>query len=168
MEIFILSSQCYNTVWCRNNMVAFLQNYHQRHPIAHSLGRYMGCHLWVQTYIHILPQSPQWWVQYYAILDHVIMVLDCIIFKTAYILSTGPTESDIPLEVSMKVNLSLQETYTDTVECCYNSSNITWYCHDDIIKWKYFPRYWPFMRGSCFLWSAPEPTAEQTIEMLVI
>ena len=44
--------------------------------------------------------------------------------------------------------------------------------HDDVIKWKNFPRYWPFVRGtgsrwiprtkasdaelSCFLWSAPE------------
>ena len=30
-----------------------------------------------------------------------------------------------------------------------------------------FPRYWPFVRGihrSCFLWSAPEQTVEQTIE----
>ena len=45
--------------------------------------------------------------------------------------------------------------------------------HDDVIKWKYFPRYWPFVRGIhrsrwiprtkasnaelwCFLWSVPE------------
>ena len=45
--------------------------------------------------------------------------------------------------------------------------------HDDVIKWKHFPRYWPFLRGIhrfrwipcikasdaelwCFLWSAPE------------
>ena len=21
------------------------------------------------------------------------------------------------------------------------------YCHDDVIKWKHFPRYWPFVRG---------------------
>ena len=20
-------------------------------------------------------------------------------------------------------------------------------CHDDVIKWKHFPRYWPFVRG---------------------
>ena len=45
--------------------------------------------------------------------------------------------------------------------------------HDDIIKWKYFPYYWPFVRGIhqsiphtkaseaelwCFLWSVPEQT----------
>ena len=23
----------------------------------------------------------------------------------------------------------------------------TWHCHDDVIKWKHFPRYWPFVRG---------------------
>ena len=22
-----------------------------------------------------------------------------------------------------------------------------WECHDDVIKWKHFPRYWPFVRG---------------------
>ena len=22
-----------------------------------------------------------------------------------------------------------------------------WDCHDDVIKWKHFPRYWPFVRG---------------------
>ena len=39
--------------------------------------------------------------------------------------------------------------------------------HDDVIKWKHFPRYWPFVQGIhpltkasdaelwCFLWSAP-------------
>ena len=48
-------------------------------------------------------------------------------------------------------------------------------CHDDVIKWKHFPRYWPFVRGIprwiprakasdaelwYFLWSAPEKTTE--------
>ena len=40
--------------------------------------------------------------------------------------------------------------------------------HDDVIKWKHFPRYWPFARGIhrcdselwCFLWSAPESTVD--------
>ena len=43
--------------------------------------------------------------------------------------------------------------------------------HDDIIEWKHFPRYWPFVRGIhrsaelwYFLWSEPEQTAEQPIE----
>ena len=54
------------------------------------------------------------------------------------------------------------------------ASYITWITgssHDDVIKWKHFPRYWPFVRGIhrsrwtphtkasdaelwCFLWSA--------------
>ena len=56
---------------------------------------------------------------------------------------------------------------------------------DDVIKWKHFPRCWPFVRvihrspvnsGTkasdaelwCFLWFAPEPTVEQTMETPVI
>ena len=52
-----------------------------------------------------------------------------------------------------------------------------YYSHDDVIKWKHFPRYWPFVRGIhrsrwiprtkasdaelwCLLWSAPEFTIE--------
>ena len=56
---------------------------------------------------------------------------------------------------------------------------VVWYTwsHDDVIKWKHFPRYWPFVRGIhrsrwiprtkasdaelwCLLWSAPELTIE--------
>ena len=57
--------------------------------------------------------------------------------------------------------------------------------HDDVIKWKHFPRYWPFVRGIhrwpvdsphkgqwggalIFLLSAPEQTVEQTIDTPVI
>ena len=60
--------------------------------------------------------------------------------------------------------------------------------HDDVIKWKHFPRYWPFFSlwgestGDrwfpltkandaelwCFLWSAPEQTVKQAIETRVI
>ena len=53
--------------------------------------------------------------------------------------------------------------------------------HDDVIKWNYFPRYWPFVREAtghrwislaktsdaalwCFLWSALEQTVKQTAE----
>ena len=27
------------------------------------------------------------------------------------------------------------------------SVTLSWYHHDDVIKWKYFPRYWPFVWG---------------------
>ena len=58
--------------------------------------------------------------------------------------------------------------------------------HYDAIKWKRFPRYWPFVRGFhrlprwipqtnasdaelwCFLWSTPEQTVEPVIETPVI
>ena len=70
----------------------------------------------------------------------------------------------------------------------YNSTiwmKPTFEIHDDVIKWKHFPRYWPFVRGIhrsrwiprtkasdtelwCLLWSAPELTIEQTTVRLVI
>ena len=57
--------------------------------------------------------------------------------------------------------------------------------HDDVIKWKHFPRYWPFARGIhqspvespkkgqrrralVFFLCAPEQTAKQTIKTPVI
>ena len=57
--------------------------------------------------------------------------------------------------------------------------------HDDVMKRKHFPRYWPFVREIprlpvnfpqkasvavlwCFLWSAREQTVELTIHMTVI
>ena len=35
----------------------------------------------------------------------------------------------------------------DVVVHEYNSRNDKRYPHDDVIKWKHFPRYWPFVRG---------------------
>ena len=29
----------------------------------------------------------------------------------------------------------------------YSSGVLTWKVHDDVIKWRHFPRYWPFVRG---------------------
>ena len=51
-----------------------------RHPIACLLGRGVGCLLWLQTLIHILPPSVQKGLQCYVILDRVKTVLVC----TAY------------------------------------------------------------------------------------
>ena len=31
----------------------------------------------------------------------------------------------------------------DSQQCCAYASSL----HDDVIKWKHFPRYWPFVRG---------------------
>ena len=35
----------------------------------------------------------------------------------------------------LHITLQIQAKYTD------------WNLHDDVIKWKHFPRYWPFVRG---------------------
>ena len=31
--------------------------------------------------------------------------------------------------------------------CTKDITTSFWYYHDDVIKWKHFPRYWPFVRG---------------------
>ena len=67
---------------CRYNAVTLLQIPHQRHPMAHPLGRYIGCILWVQTLIYILNQSLRWRMQYHVILDRVITALDCICHRS--------------------------------------------------------------------------------------
>ena len=71
-----------HTVRCRYNVVDFPQHHLKWHPIAHPLGRGMGCLLWVQAYIHILSQSSEWCVQFHVILDRVITTLDCILQMT--------------------------------------------------------------------------------------
>ena len=59
-----------------------------------------------------------------------------------------------------------------------NQNVLHFSCYDDVIKWKHFPHYWPFMRGIhrsrwipytkasdaklwCFLWSVPERLSKQ-------
>ena len=39
---------------------------------------------------------------------------------------------------------SLTLTYTQSLKV---RTHWTWNQHDDVIKWKHFPRYWPFVRG---------------------
>ena len=68
-----------------------------------------------------------------------------------------------------------------TAENIWNIFNTVNTVPDDVIKWKLFPRYWPFVpeftdygwiplkksSGAelwSLLWSAPEPTVEQTME----
>ena len=83
-------------------------------------------------------------------------------------------------------------SYTGKMTCIYIESDSSTFHeeyrlmvllnYDDVIRWEHFPRYWHFVQslvnsphkgqwrggGWCFLWSAPEPTVEQTMETLVI
>ena len=42
-------------LWFHYNMIIFFWITHNRHPIAHSLGWAMGCLLWVQNMMNVLP-----------------------------------------------------------------------------------------------------------------
>ena len=49
------------------------------------------------------------------------------------------------------VVLTINITNVRSGNCCQGEcikiSNIFTHDHDDVIKWKHFPRYWPFVRG---------------------
>ena len=67
------------TVCCRYNTVNFLKkNIHKGHPIARPLGRAMGCLLWIQYLIDILPEFLQLFMQYLTILDRVITLYSAV------------------------------------------------------------------------------------------
>ena len=69
--------------------VNFFHKYHKRHPIACPLGRGMGCQLWIQHLIDILPQFLQLFML--TILVRVIMALDCNYINPGYGLSLVDT-----------------------------------------------------------------------------
>ena len=56
-------------------------NPHNRHSISCPLGWDMGCVLWVQTLIYILPLLLYLCLQYHAILVFIIMPHNCILFS---------------------------------------------------------------------------------------
>ena len=61
---------------CKYSVVNFLKNINKRHPLAHPLRWGMGCLLWFQHLIDILPQFLKLLMLYLTVLDCVIMALD--------------------------------------------------------------------------------------------
>ena len=47
--------------------------------------------------------------------------------------------------INFVLSLLNSDWYLDFGHC--GLSNKLWKPHDDVIKWKHFPRYWPFVRG---------------------
>ena len=64
------------------NAVSYLLNTLDTHPIIHSWGWGMGCLLWVQSLIKILPWSLQWCKYYRLALHHVTTALHCLSVST--------------------------------------------------------------------------------------
>ena len=62
-----------NTVQCSCNVVSFIQNAHNSHPITCWWGRHMGCLLWVQALINLQPQS----LHYHVLLLGAITAFNC-------------------------------------------------------------------------------------------
>ena len=45
------------------------------------------------------------------------------------------------------VHISREPKNTRIWRCQCHTSTLHEACHDDVIKWKHFPRFWPFVRG---------------------
>ena len=76
LEAISWTFDSWHTVWCRYDAVNFLQNSHNRHPIARPWGRGMGCLLWVWSLIYVLLLPLQCHIQYRDKFDRVITALD--------------------------------------------------------------------------------------------
>ena len=62
------------------------------------------------------------------------------------------TWTEVPathLKIGGPVSLRLMTSqFKDIVSNTQKLKSVKYiFCHDDVIKWKYFPRYWPFVRG---------------------
>ena len=68
-----------NTVRAVITRSIVFKNIHKRHLMARPLVRGMGCRLWIQHLIDILPQCMHVVMQYLTILDRVITARDCTV-----------------------------------------------------------------------------------------
>ena len=81
---------------------------------------------WRRAYVAWL--SPLLWKNWYNC--PLNSTLSCSLLKCEW--NTFIWETDILVDVLLSIF----------------SGNVLYpYCYDDIIKWKHFPRYWPFVRG---------------------
>ena len=67
LPVSIECQRIIHTLQCRYNVVNFLTNLRNEHPIAHLWGWDMGCLLWVQTLIYVLCQSVQHCIKYHIL-----------------------------------------------------------------------------------------------------
>ena len=118
-----------HTVQCLYNMVNFLQNLHERHPIARPSGPAMGCIFWAQPLIDILPKFLQWCVQYHVILYWIITTLDC---ATEFRNMNGLyTETCLKWVTCWRQNhkcIFLKWYFFYFTNFCFGRYN-NWYCH---------------------------------------
>ena len=110
-----------DTLRCRDKAVNFLQNIHERHPVGCPSGRGMGCLLWVQLLIYILPHFQQWCVQYHVILDRVITTLHCLWMNTVLIYPT--IHPSIPICPHTLTNAQIDFWF---IHCKHSSYSKNW------------------------------------------
>ena len=126
-------------------------------------------------------------LSYPVMLDRFITVPDCTCHRNGVNYKCISLFHKLRLNYSEGVMLWIYQKCNISAVIIWPHSDtliITW-LHDDVIKWKHFPRNWPFVQGIhrspvnsprkgqwrrawCFLWSTPEQTLEETLETPVV
>ena len=122
---------------CCYNTVNFLINIHKRHPIGRPSGRAMGCLLWVQPLLDVVPDFLQLFMQYLTTLDCVLTALNCIVFhkyisvfkhmsvsKISVIIITGAIEGTANLSTGSIFFLNINSFHYGVHRECIFSSGI--------------------------------------------
>ena len=131
----------------------------QTTPIVRPCGRYhvhMGCVLWIQSLIYV-PRPLMCFMQYRVILNHVILGMDCTYYLTCAWLFRFHESRTHACRTIFSMLLRRRHCFNMTwirpdISAC--QALIVWKSmkHDDVIKWKHFPRYWPLVRGFTGQW----------------
>ena len=126
----------------------------------------------------------------YRCIKGVVGLMSPHVFKLCFIVGLGATNTTVAKlngpELKMKAAEALNFIWYRGISLRNQQVNDGVNKHDDVIKWKHFPRYWLFVRRihrlpvdsphkgqwrealMFFLWCTSEQTVEQTVEMLVI
>ena len=137
----------------------------RRNPIANALELYCSC---------INPskwsvESNAWFRTWWRHKMEIFSALLALCAENSPVICEFPSQRPVTRNLYGFFHLQLNKRLNKTVNCRWFEA----LCHDDVIKWKHFPRYWPFVRGIhrsrwiprtkasdaelwCFLWSAPE------------
>ena len=143
---------------------------HERHPIARPHGRAMGCLSWVIQRKMTHDISRLHCDDYSALtLAHSPRIWRCVIIRFLYgaprvatsrfTLSIGRSIVGKGKHTGLSVHglgWKTKKSHCISYRICAQLGSalfccvyviICWWIHDDVIKWKHFPRNWPFVRG---------------------
>ena len=119
---------------------------------------YTGRHIAREAYINI-SQSNYTWINYHVHITHEMILMSFLLVTTLTKCLIGKLQQLVFDPGLWNIDLRAQVykrafwyflvlvlcMATQSVFQCHVGHN--WNIHDDVIKWKHLPRYWPFVRG---------------------